>query len=397
MPRPCPDIEPLIAEVLFGEPTDGERTRLKAHLDGCPACAEEVRALEATLSLTAEHAPPEPPEGFFDDYWERLQGRMAREAAHGLRRAEAAEPPAAASHEGGLRALRRLAARLRAGWQRLTAPVPSAVWQGALAVLLLGVGFFLGRAPATTRPFAEAPLAGDATTDADLRDAASTSEGALDDLMLASRTVETDGGSTVRPSLVQVEDITYDLSAGTVEIRYHTVNDIVLRGRPDDPRIQRLLEAAMLDDGNPAARLHALRTVERARPAADPEVVRALTYLVRSEIDPGMRLRAVRALGALYRDRAPDGPARDALVDVLLDDSTTALRSEALRALTRHAAQADGAGGRTPQDDALARVLRRVGQDSTSAVGLQALRALGDPAASSLPPDADDPAPLNVP
>ena len=211
---------------------------------------------------------------------------------------------------------------------------------------------------------------------------------ALDRLLMANAPVETNG-STARPALAEVEDITYDLATGAVEIRYHTVNDIVLRGQPDDPRIQRLLQAALLDDGNPAARLHAAKAVEEARPAPEADLVRALTYLAQTEPNADMRFRAVRALRALYRGQAPTGPARDALVNVLLDGPTTALRTEALRALTAHLA-ADAA----PDAD-LARILRGVaGRDSSGAMGPQARRALGS--AADYPADRDALPPLDV-
>lgn len=78
--KECRTYEPLIAELLFGALSSEGRARLDAHLGRCPACAEEVRAYQATLAITAQHTPPEPEPAFWDGYYDRLAARIEQDA-----------------------------------------------------------------------------------------------------------------------------------------------------------------------------------------------------------------------------------------------------------------------------------------------------------------------------
>lgn len=76
----CRTYEPLIADLLFGELSEKDRVRLDAHLERCPACAEEVHAYQATLAVTVLHTQPEPEAAFWDGYYDRLAARMEPDA-----------------------------------------------------------------------------------------------------------------------------------------------------------------------------------------------------------------------------------------------------------------------------------------------------------------------------
>lgn len=334
MSKPCPNYEPLIAEALFGELSPEERRRLDRHVATCDACAEELRAMQATLQITAERERPEPPPSFWHGYWPRLVRRMEREPANG----------------------ESLTDRLIAWWQSVTAAPPAMRWalQGAMAIALLVGGFWLGRQQT-------APGASD-----DLLFGAEEPAAALSDLMPASTSTHTEQASA--PMLASIEDITYDLSDGTVEIRYNAMSDIVVRGTPDDPTIQQLLQTAMLNEQDPSARLNALQAVEKTRPSANDDLVQALTYLAQAEQDPGMRLRSVRALRALQQETASalSTDTRDVLINILLNAPDPALRIEALQALMDSA----------PASGAPPHYLYEVQNDSNSYVRYQAQQAL---------------------
>ena len=342
MRTPCPNYEPLIAEALFGELSPEEQRRLDRHVATCDACAEELRSMQATLQLTAERERLEPPSSFWLGYWPRLVRRMEREAAAPVS----------------------LADRLAAWWRGVTTMPPATRWalQGAVAVALVLGGFWLGRQPATPG------ASGDTLIDTE--EPAST----LADLMPASASTRTEQAAA--PTLTGIEDITYDMRDGTVEIRYNAVSDIVVRGTADDPAIQTLLQTAMLNEQDPAARLNALQAVEETRPSANNDLVQALTYLAQTEQDPGMRLRAVRALRALQQETGSvlRADTRDVLINILLNDSDSALRIEALQALM------DSAPAATyPAPD----YLYAAQNDSNSYVRYQAQQALQHAQASS--------------
>lgn len=74
-------MQALMAEVLFGEPTDAERDALVEHVGTCAICAKEWQSLQATLQVTTETQRPVLPEGYWDTYHERLITRMANDAA----------------------------------------------------------------------------------------------------------------------------------------------------------------------------------------------------------------------------------------------------------------------------------------------------------------------------
>jgi hypothetical protein len=313
------EYQDLMVDVLFGEASPEETQKLEAHLDACDACADEFASMQATLQITAERERPEPPEAYWDSYRYRLEQRAAHEAQ---------------THESQPRSPSALD-RLRRWWQSLPAVLPQTApqWalQGAVAVGVLLVGLWMGGGAGATGPgTSSAPLA---------LDDASARRG-LSDLMLASQPVRSELG-TARPSIAGVRDITYDVRDGTVEIRYNTVTDVVVRGRPGDPQVQRLLQAALLDERNPASRLHAVKALEAASVRPDEQTVQALRYLAREETDPDMRLRAVRALRSLYANRPMDATTKNLLVGILLNAEAPALRIEAMEALTT-ARPADG-------------------------------------------------------
>lgn len=347
MSRPCSTYEPLIAEALFGELTPEDRQRLDRHVEQCDACAEELHTMQATLEVTARRERPEPPPSFWHGYWPRLVRRMERDTAR---------PPS-------------LTERLVAWWRGLATVPPAARWalQGAVAVMLVVGGFWLGRQQSSAPP-----------PDEEFLFSTDESSETLSDLIPAQQSPDAQRASA--PILANIRDITYDMRDGTVEIRYNAMSDVVVRGTPDEPAIQELLQTAMLDDRNPSARLSALQAVERARPAAevDADLVQALTYLAKDEADPNMRFRAVRALRALHQDAPLGDTVRDVLINILLNEPNSALRIEALQTLMEGA----------PTSDEAPDYLYEVRNDSNSYVryqAQQALQAISDTSPSSDP------------
>ncbi|HHP7239924.1 anti-sigma factor family protein [Longibacter sp.] len=302
----CPTFKPLMTEALFGDLPPGDQTRLDDHLKACDACAAEFASLQSTLEVASAYERPQRSDAYWDAFSERLYERVEQE-------------PSAAPADA---AVPSWTDRLATWWASRPAllPVTGMQWafHGALALLLIAAGLTLGRmtAPAPTPSDPLAETAGPAT----------------DPLLVPINAGV--NGANIEPRLTGVEDITYDVTDGAVEIRYNTTNDVVVRDKPDDPKIQRLLRAALLDDNNPSSRLHAVKTLEAARPAADDEVISALTYLVRDESSPDMRLRAVRALRRLHQTAPMSESTRGVLVNVLLDADLPALRIEALESLT---------------------------------------------------------------
>jgi anti-sigma factor RsiW len=324
----CSTYKPLLTEALFGELDEADRERLDAHLDDCPECAAELQALTSTLDLASEYRHPERPEAYWTQFTEHVHERAAGASSPASAGASAAAAAGEASAQGGAQAGAQppsLLDRARSAWREWTS-VSGGAWalQAAVAALLIVVGLSAGRWTASTDAPPGLPGEGSA------------------DLQLLPASTDWGSDAQAQPALAGIEDVTYDVSTGTVEIRYNTVSDVVVRGRPGDPKIQQLLQAALLDEGNPASRLHAVKTLEASRATPNAEVVQALTYVAHDDGAPHMRLRAVRALRQIH-ERAPlADETRSVLVSILVDDADeadAALRIEALKALTDEAAR----------------------------------------------------------
>ena len=333
-----PEYTDLMVEALYDEIAPEDRRRLDEHLDDCEACAEEFAELRATLDVMARRERPELPEAYWSSYRRRLDARRA-------------DRPPTPTKRGA-----RLRERLRRWWASLPTMLPQTggQWalQGAVALLLLAAGLWGGQQMGA--PGAPEPLEG---------------PGSPGTTGLLPATTEAD---PTRPAPRGVEDITFDVQEGTVAIRYRTVDVVTVRGRPDDPAIRRLLRAALLDEGNPASQLHAMKTLERGGVAPGEDLVQALTYLVREEGESSLRLRAVRALRALHRDAPMSDGTRSVLLDLLLDtEAAEPLRVEALQALVAPPSRLDASALYPVRDDSnaylryQARSLLRAAQTTT--------------------------------
>lgn len=272
----------------FGELNEAERAELEAHLAGCAECRAELEQLRALRRAAPAQPAWEPDEAALQS----LRNRVSRE-------------------------IRRRAHKSTGfGGQLLNFLQPAPLLRIGLAAALFIIGFFLGRQGLPSKP-------GDA-------------DAVLQELLTASGQVQS-GNSAVNPLLASVERIEYDSQTGKIRIFYTTLNDIELRGNllrqtGDDAAIRQLLREALLEEQNPAVRLHAVKAVTSLAEQNAPlggDIIEALAMLLEKEQNPGVRLRVLRAL----KHAAPDPALKITLLRILLDDPNPALRIEALEAL----------------------------------------------------------------
>lgn len=120
--RQCSEYRELFSLALYNELSSDDRDDLDRHLAGCPSCEAEFSSLRQLLRVMNEREFPEPSEAYWTEYWNRLKQSID------------ADPHAA-----------RQAHRFR----------PSALpaWAyGIAAILLVGVGIYLGRNYFVTPP-----------------------------------------------------------------------------------------------------------------------------------------------------------------------------------------------------------------------------------------------------
>lgn len=272
----------------FGELNEAERTELEAHLSGCAECRAELEQLQALRRAAAARPSWGPDEATLQS----LRNKVSRQ----IRRREP-QPT------GFLRQ-----------WWNFLQPAP--LLRIGLAAALFIIGFFLGRQGLTSKP--------------------GNTEAVLQDLLTASGQIQS-GNSAVNPLLASVERVEFDSQTGGIRIFYTTLNDIELRGNllrqtGDGAAIRQLLREALLEEQNPAVRLHAVKAVESLAEQNAPlegDIIEALAALLEKEQNPGVRLKVLRAL----KHAQPRAGLKITLLRILLNDPNPALRIEALEGL----------------------------------------------------------------
>jgi hypothetical protein len=127
--------------------------------------------------------------------------------------------------------------------------------------------------------------------------------------------------------------VSSDRAHGEVEFTFDAVMPMHMKGRVDDPNIQKVLAHAIITDRNPGIRLQSVNALasESRKELPDTEVLDALISAMRSDKNPGVRKQAMEIL-AQY---ASDQKVKGALVSVLLHDESSGLRIAAINALTQ--------------------------------------------------------------
>jgi len=140
----------------------------------------------------------------------------------------------------------------------------------------------------------------------------------------------------VRPYVVGVQDLDFDVASGTFVIEYNTINEIRLKGALEEAELEQLLHYAMLEDPSPRIRLHAVKALAaaaRQHKKLSDDLIQSLHSVIRREQNTGVKLMAIRVLETLPMDRT----IRAILTGILFRETNTAIRIEAFKALTRDA------------------------------------------------------------
>lgn len=161
-----------------------------------------------------------------------------------------------------------------------------------------------------------------------------------------------------------------DVSDGGVEFVFEAIRPIHMKGPLSDPRIQKVLAYAVVNEQNPGVRLRAVNAVGAFRqPSADNEIKHALITALKSDPNDGVRGEALNALIQYPFDRA----VKSALLHVLTHDTNAALRIEAINRLESRADE------ETQADPALVDVLRsKMETDENSYIRLRARTVLDE-------------------
>jgi hypothetical protein len=286
--QPCPHILEPLNWYLADELSVERRADIEHHLANCPGCREEAERLRAIIGLATSGNPrTEPEESAVREQRAVLMASLAARAG-----------------------------RTRAQHRTYSRPLfLRPVYLAAAALLLIGIGFVLGRFVARQR-----------TVDPNLQ------------ALLTGFRPAAEGSHSINSESLDVQRVRYDPKTGQVEIEYNTMNDVRYRGDGSQPHVQQMLARAMTDGDNVGLRLRAVKAagaIAEKEQELDPGLLQAIDYLLKKEQNQGVRLTAVRVLRALPLTES----IKAVLLKIMLYDENTALRIEAFDGL---AAKSDG-------------------------------------------------------
>jgi HEAT repeats/Putative zinc-finger len=270
----CEWVRENVVLYVYNELADDTRYELEQHLNRCPECAAELKAVRkfhiAISSLPVEDPSPN------------------LLASSRMRLQEALET----TEQGGL-------------WQRLTfdpgAWLRQMRFSPALAAVLVVIGF----------------AGGIGTTYSILGNRTST----VADTGTPS--------APVQANILGIRSIVQQPGSDKVTIKYDTTSTENLEGSLNDQRIQQLLLFAARNNYNSGVRMDSVDLLTQA--PNDNHVREALMYALRYDSNPGVRLKALAGLSAYVKS---DTRVRDALVEALINDSNSGVRTQALQLLS---------------------------------------------------------------
>ena len=191
------------------------------------------------------------------------------------------------------------------------------------------------------------------------------------------------GGGSIRDGLsdadllsrgdVEISNVRFmdtDVSDGSVEFVFEAIRPIHMKGALSDPRVQKVLAYAVVNEQNPGVRLRAVNAVGAyQQPSTDNEIKNALITALKSDPNDGVRREAFTALIQYPFDRT----VQSALLHVLTHDTNAALRIEAINRLESRA------DDRTQADPAFVDVLRsKMETDENSYIRFRARTVLDE-------------------
>jgi hypothetical protein len=304
----CDLISTYIPLYYYGELSPEQEESVEEHTHQCRNCAREMeqqRVLAGALDRREMPVPPLLLEDCRADLLATLHGGVSRSVV----------PVTPARTKGPWGLFLDALSHSLSGFGRLRQPI------GALAMLAIG---FFGARLTTTRT--ATPANGD-------------------DVFTTVRSVQPD-------------------AAGHVQIAYDETRRNMVRGRVDDPNIQRLMLAGAHED-NPAVRVEAVDLLRQR--AGSTEVRDALLNALAADSNPAVRLKALDGLKPL----ATDGEVRKALSRVLLSDDNAAVRMQVVDLLVAN------------RDDRMVGLMQGLVQrESNDSVRLKLEKALKDMNAS---------------
>ena len=271
------EFKQMIQLSLYGELSEEKQKKLISHLETCEECRLELEQQKNIMKLISDHKNSEVDEDLLKEA--RLQLR------------------------GALRQVRNKSATFSFLTDYLLRlfSTPTRLAFGAISVLIIGLvigSLFLGR----------------------------------ERLIIKEQQPGFNNASFMQNDLriSNLQFIDSDPADGEIEFTFNAEKQIHYKGSVNDSKVQNFLTYAMLNDQNPGSRLNSINVMDTYKSVLlDREIKNALITVVMTDKNAGVRREALKLL-----NRSPfDESTEQAYLFVLLHDSSSALRIEALNAL----------------------------------------------------------------
>jgi hypothetical protein len=132
------------------------------------------------------------------------------------------------------------------------------------------------------------------------------------------------------PQINGMKFIKTDDQSGEVEFTFDETIPMHVKGKMDEPRIQKLLAKALVNEQNPGVRLKTVNMVaENQKGKTDDELKKSLINALKYDNNPGVRKEAIRVL----RNLPFDNEIKDAFLFVLMNDKNSGMRIAAINCL----------------------------------------------------------------
>ena len=304
------EFKQMIQLSLYGELLEEKQKKLISHLETCEECRLELEQQKNIMKLISDHKNSEVDEDLLKEA--RLQLR------------------------GALRQVRNKSATFSFLTDYLLRlfSTPTRLAFGAISVLIIGLvigSLFLGR----------------------------------ERLIIKEQQPGFNNASFMQNDLriSNLQFIDSDPADGEIEFTFNAEKQIHYKGSVNDSKVQNFLTYAMLNDQNPGSRLNSINVMDTYKSVLlDREIKNALITVVMTDKNAGVRREALKLL-----NRSPfDESTEQAYLFVLLHDSSSALRIEALNALI----EASKKGHSLDRND-LDLVIKQANQDDNNYIKLK--------------------------
>lgn len=137
------------------------------------------------------------------------------------------------------------------------------------------------------------------------------------------------GGSA---EIANVQFVRTDSGSGEVEFSFDEVKRVTMKGKLNDPAVQKILATALVNEKNPGTRIQTVNVLANqtvGNNKANPKVKSALITAIKFDGNPGVRMEALKALLNLPYD----DDINESLLYALEHDKNSGLRIAAINGL----------------------------------------------------------------